>query len=56
MRADNTQITGVDTLAGHKVAVQSNSSSGPALDKAAPEAQQVQFEAHTDCVAALEAG
>ncbi len=56
VRADNTQITGVDTLAGHKVAVQSNSSSGPALDKAAPEAQQVQFEAHTDCVAALEAG
>ncbi|MCL3778596.1 MULTISPECIES: glutamate ABC transporter substrate-binding protein [unclassified Actinomyces] len=56
VRAENTQITGVDTLAGHTVAVQSNSSSGPALDEAAPEAQQVQLEAHTDCVAALEAG
>ncbi|WP_167202863.1 glutamate ABC transporter substrate-binding protein [Actinomyces respiraculi] len=56
VRAENTGITGVDTLAGRTVAVQSNSSSGPALDEAAPEAQQVQFEAHTDCVAALEAG
>lgn len=56
VRAGNTEITGVDTLAGHTVAVQSGSSSGPALDVAVPEARQVQFEAHTDCVAALEAG
>ncbi|WP_337247884.1 transporter substrate-binding domain-containing protein [Actinomyces sp. 432] len=36
VRADETDINGVDDLAGVKVAVQSNSSSGPALDEAAP--------------------
>ena len=56
VKADNTTITSVDSLAGVKVAVQSNSSSGPALDTAAPQAIQVPFETHPDCVAALEAG
>ncbi|SDN16986.1 glutamate transport system substrate-binding protein [Actinomyces ruminicola] len=56
VRADETGINGVDDLAGVKVAVQSNSSSGPALDEAAPEAEQAQFQDHSSCVAALEAG
>ncbi|CED90998.1 glutamate ABC transporter substrate-binding protein [Actinomyces succiniciruminis] len=56
VRADDSEINGVDDLAGVKVAVQSNSSSGPALDEAAPEAEQVQFTDHASCVAALEAG
>ncbi|WP_136192196.1 MULTISPECIES: glutamate ABC transporter substrate-binding protein [Actinomyces] len=56
VRADESGINGVDDLAGVKVAVQSNSSSGPALDEAAPDAEQVQFTDHPSCVAALEAG
>ncbi|MDU0348166.1 glutamate ABC transporter substrate-binding protein [Actinomyces sp. MRS3W] len=56
VRADDTEINGVDDLVGVKVAVQSNSSSGPALDEAAPKAEQVQFTDHASCVAALEAG
>ncbi|RAX23128.1 Tat pathway signal protein [Actinomyces sp. Z5] len=56
VRVDDSEINGVDDLAGVKVAVQSNSSSGPALDEAAPDAEQVQFTDHASCVAALEAG
>lgn len=56
VKKDNTDIKSVDDLAGKKVAVQSNSSSGPALTEACPDAEQVQIESHTDCVAALEAG
>ncbi|AYD89617.1 glutamate ABC transporter substrate-binding protein [Actinomyces lilanjuaniae] len=56
VRAEETGINGVDDLAGVRVAVQSNSSSGPALDEAAPQAEQVPFQENGDCVAALEAG
>lgn len=55
VKADDTTIGGVDDLAGVKVAVQSNSSTGSALEKAAPQAEQVSFETQSDCVAALEA-
>lgn len=56
VRSDNTGINGVDDLAGVKVAVQSSSSSGPALSEHAPEAEAVQFEDDSKCVAALQAG
>ncbi|MBO3724346.1 transporter substrate-binding domain-containing protein [Actinomyces bowdenii] len=54
--SDNKDIKGLDDLAGIKVAVQSSSSSGPALAEHAPQAEVVQFEDDGKCLAALAAG
>ncbi|VEG26744.1 glutamate ABC transporter substrate-binding protein [Actinomyces howellii] len=54
--SDNSEITGVESLDGKKVAVQSNSTSADALADKTPGAQPVPFETHSACVAALTAG
>lgn len=56
VKADNTEIKSLDDLAGVKVAVQSGSSSGPALSEHAPKAEAVQFEDDGKCLAALGSG
>lgn len=57
VKADNDKITGVTSLtSGVKVAVQANSTSVQAVTEHAPDAEQVQFETDSDCVAAVEAG
>lgn len=57
VKADNSKITGVKSLtSGVKVAVQANSTSVQAVTEHAPDAEQVQFETDSDCVAAVEAG
>ena len=53
VRDDEDKITGVGDLAGVKVAVQSGSSSVTALNKAAPEAQQVPFDDQPACLNGL---
>ena len=53
VRDDEDRITGVGDLAGVKVAVQSGSSSVTALNKAAPEAQQVPFDDQPACLNGL---
>ena len=53
VRDDEDKITGVGDLAGVKVAVQSGSSSVTALNKAAPEAQQVPFDDQPACLKGL---
>ena len=55
VKADNKDITGVDTLTGD-VAVQSNSSSAAALKKYAPKATAKPFDTQAKCVAAVESG
>lgn len=55
VKADNKDITGVDSLAGD-VAVQSNSSSASALKKYAPNATAKPFDTQAKCVAAVESG
>ena len=55
VKADNQDITGVDTLTGD-VAVQSNSSSAAALKKHAPKANAKPFDTQAKCVAAVESG
>ena len=55
VKADNQDITGVDTLTGD-VAVQSNSSSAAALKKYAPKATAKPFDTQAKCVAAVESG
>ena len=53
VRTDEEKITGVGDLAGVKVAVQSNSSSATALQKAAPEAEQKPMADNDTCLSAL---
>lgn len=53
VRDDEDKITGVGDLAGVKVAVQSSSSSVGALEKAAPEAQQIPFHDQPACLNGL---
>ena len=55
VKADNQDITGVDTLTGD-VAVQSSSSSAAALKKHAPKATAKPFDTQAKCVAAVESG
>jgi len=55
VKADNKDITGVDSLTGD-VAVQSNSSSASALKKYAPNATAKPFDTQAKCVAAVESG
>ena len=55
VKADNQDITGVDTLTGD-VAVQSNSSSAAAVKKYAPKATAKPFDTQAKCVAAVESG
>ena len=55
VKADNKDITGVDSLTGD-VAVQSNSSSASALKKHAPNATAKPFDTQAKCVAAVESG
>ena len=56
VKSDNSTITGVDSLtADVKVAVQSGSSSGPALAKAGSTTKPIEFEDDSKCVAALQA-
>ena len=56
VKSDNSTITGVESLtADVKVAVQSGSSSGPALAKAGSTTKPIEFEDDSKCVAALQA-
>ncbi|BDA63220.1 glutamate ABC transporter substrate-binding protein [Actinomyces capricornis] len=56
VKSSTTSIKGVEDLAGVKVAVQSSATSGKALAQHAPQAQAVQFEDDSKCLAALDAG
>ena len=54
--ADNTDINGLDDLAGKKVAVQSGSTGPTVLAEYAPEAEAQEFTKDDECRAALEQG
>lgn len=56
VKADNTDINGVDDLAGKNVAVQSGSTGPSIVDEYAPEAVQQEFSTDEEARAALEQG
>lgn len=54
--ADNSDITGLDDLAGKKVATQANSTGVTLLEQEAPDAEIVALPDHAQCLAAVQQG